>query len=86
MRLMLHVFKKDVRRLWWAAGLTLVLLGTLARQDRWRSDTLPGSLEGWLNVIVPFAWACLLGLVVEQDPVVGDGSSGSRGRTVAVLC
>jgi hypothetical protein len=72
MRMMLHVFKKDVRRLWWAVGLTLVLLGTLARQDAWRSDSIPGSIEGWLNVIVPFAWACLLGLVVEQDPLVGD--------------
>ncbi len=72
MRMMLHVFKKDARRLWWAVGLTLLLLGTLARQDAWRSDSIPGSIEGWLNVIVPFAWACLLGLVVEQDPLVGD--------------
>ncbi len=72
MRMMLHVFKKDVRRLSWAVGLTLLLLGTLARQDRWRSDSIPGSMEGWLNVIVPFAWACLLGLVVEQDPLLGD--------------
>ena len=69
---MLHTFRKDLRRLWWAAGLSLVLLGILARQDRWRSDRIAGSMEGWLNVIVPFAWACLLGLAVEQDPLVGD--------------
>ena len=69
---MLHIFRKDVRRLWWAVAGSLALLATLAWQDRWRSDYLPGPIEGWLNVIVPFAWACLLGLVVEQDPLVGD--------------
>jgi hypothetical protein len=72
MKLMVHVFKKDVRHLWWAAAGSLALLGTLARQDAWRSDYMPGSIEGWLNVIVPFAWVCLLGLAVEQDPLVGD--------------
>ncbi|HUS08324.1 MAG TPA: hypothetical protein VMZ52_18615 [Bryobacteraceae bacterium] len=66
------IFRKDVRRLWWAIAATLALLAALAHVDRWRADWLAGSTEGWLNILLPLAWACLLGLVVQQEPLVGD--------------
>jgi hypothetical protein len=70
--MILHIFKKDVRHLWPHITATLVLLAALARQDRWRSDFIPGSTEGWLNLLLPLAWACLIGLVMEEEPLVGD--------------
>jgi hypothetical protein len=68
----LHIFMKDVRRLWWAAAATLVILAELAKYDSWRSDWMAGVAEGWLNILLPLAWAALIGLAVEQDPLPGD--------------
>jgi hypothetical protein len=67
-----HIFKKDARRLKWEVAATLALLAWLAHLDRWRSDWTPGFAEGWLNVLLPFAWCYLAGLAILQDPVVGD--------------
>jgi hypothetical protein len=70
--MILHVFKKDVRRLWPAIGVSLVVLGALAWHDRWRSDWMAGSTEGYLNLLTPLVWALLIGLLVEQEPIAGD--------------
>lgn len=67
MRLMLHIFKKDVRRLWWQIIVTLVLLAALRH-----ADWIPSSTEGWLNLLLPLAWAGLIALVVHEEPLVGD--------------
>ncbi len=72
MNLLLHTFRKDVRRLWPAVLVSLALLATLARADRWRSDTLVSSAEGWLNLVMPLAWACLIALAVLEEPLAGD--------------
>ena len=72
MRLMLHIFKKDVRRLWWAVAATLLLLAALAHADRWRADWIVGSTEGWLALLLPLAWCCLIALAVNQEPLVDD--------------
>jgi hypothetical protein len=81
MRLIWHVFKKDTRRLWWEIAVTLGLLAWLAHLDRWRADYTPGSMEGWLNVLLPFAWSYLIALAVLEDPLVGD-----RQFWIAVPC
>jgi hypothetical protein len=70
--MMLHIFRKDVRRLWPGIVGSLVVLGALARQDRWRLDWGPGATEGYLNLLVPILWGCLVALAVEQDPIPGD--------------
>jgi hypothetical protein len=67
-----HIFKKDARRLRWETAATLGLLAWVAHLDRWRSDWAPGLAEGWLNVLVPLAWAYLVGLLILQDALVGD--------------
>ena len=72
MRLIWHLFKKDTRRLWWEIAITIGLLAWLAHLDRWRADYTPGSMEGWLNVPLPFAWSYLIALAVLEDPLVGD--------------
>jgi len=66
MHLILHICKKDVRRLWWAILATWLLLAALAQQDRWRADVIVGSAEGWLNLLLPLAWCCLIALAVTK--------------------
>jgi hypothetical protein len=68
----LHILRKDVRRLWPAILAATLLLGTLTRLDRWRADPLISSTEGYLNILIPIAWACLIALAVEQDAIPGD--------------
>jgi len=52
--------------------VTLLLLALLAREDGWRADWVPSPTEGWLNLLLPLAWACLVALAVEQEPLTGD--------------
>lgn len=72
MRFALLVFKKDVRRLWWEVLITLVLLAALARMDCYRWDYVAGSMEGLMNLLVPFAWAYLIAVLIQQESLVGD--------------
>jgi hypothetical protein len=72
MKLILHTFRKDVRRLWPAVAVSVVLLAMLAWADRWRTDSTVGSTEGWLNILLPLAWACVLALAVLEEPLIGD--------------
>ena len=53
MRLMLHILKKDARRLWPVAAPTWVLLAVVADLDRRRTDSIVSSAEGWLNLMLP---------------------------------
>jgi hypothetical protein len=72
MNLTLHIFRKDARRLWKEIVGTLALLAWLTQMDSWRGGYLPGSSEGWLNLLLPLAWGCLAALSVMQDPVPGE--------------
>ncbi|MEO8592603.1 MAG: hypothetical protein ABI759_04705 [Candidatus Solibacter sp.] len=71
MTLLLHNFRKDSRRWWPLIAITLAMLVTLAHQDRWRADPQVGFTEGWLNLLLPLAWAILLVLAVLEEPLVG---------------
>jgi hypothetical protein len=70
--MILHVLKKDVRRLWPAVLLTLIQLATLAHADWWRADPTPSQTEAWLNLLLPFAWACLIALAIQEESQVGE--------------
>ena len=64
MKLVLHIFKKDVRLLWPHVLVTFGIVAFLAHEDRWRGDWLAGRTEGWLNLLLPVAWTFLIGLFV----------------------
>ncbi|MGJ5820617.1 hypothetical protein [Paludibaculum fermentans] len=69
MPMMLHIFLKDARRLWWAVLATWVPLAALSWLDSWRTDWLIDAPEGWLNLLLPLAWACLTAMVVQEEPL-----------------
>jgi len=72
MQLIMHIFRKDVRRLWWEAAVALGLLIWMVRLDTWRMDFVPSPMEGWLHILLPFVWSYLIALAVLEDPLVGD--------------
>lgn len=72
MRLMLHILRKDVRRLQWEIGVTLAALAALAHVEARRSSEFPGTLEGLLNVVLPGLWAYLMALLIHGEGPVGD--------------
>ena len=72
MELIWRIFSKDARRLWWETTVALGLLIWLTWMDSWRADHMPGSIEGWLNLLLPFTWSYLIALAVLEDPLVGD--------------
>ena len=86
MRQIWHIFKKDVRRFWPQTLATLVLLAWFANDATWY--LLPSAAESWLNLLLPFAWAVLLGLAVLEDAVANDSrfwlALPCRGRTMLV--
>jgi len=72
MRLMLHTFAKDARRLWPAVAVSWLMLGVLTNADRWRADRMPSPMEGWMTLLLSMAWACVAALAVQEEPLVGD--------------
>jgi hypothetical protein len=72
MRIALHIFRKDARRLWWEIAVTLGLLAALAHLDAHRDDVIPSPLEGMFNLLLPLAWAYLVALAVHEEAPVGD--------------
>ena len=68
MRLVLHIFKKDVRHLWWGIAGALSLQAWMVWLDaRNATVDLP---DFSLPLII--TWACLISLAVHEDPLVGD--------------
>jgi len=72
MRLAVHIFAKDARRFWWEITVTLGLLLDLTYLDANRISFIPGPMEGWLNLLLPAAWAYLVALVIHDEALVGD--------------
>jgi hypothetical protein len=77
MRLVLQIFGKDAERLRWPIVLTLALLGYWTFRDAtlpWGTEpgiALSGG-ESWMNLALPFAWALLIALAIQEDSLVGD--------------
>ena len=66
MRLALHIFKKDVRRLWWGIAVVLALDALVTK-----GDVGPGA-DGLPAIMMMIAWFALVALAVLEDPLVGD--------------
>lgn len=69
---MLHIFRKDVRRLWWEIAVTLVLLTTVAGQYCWRENFRRGYVELLLNFLLPTCWRYLAVLLIYEETPSGD--------------
>ncbi len=78
MRQALHIFKKDVRHLWFEIVLTLLIAAaftfTGVRRARWLMD--PGANQGvaWQLVmfLMPLAWWTLIARVIHSEALPGD--------------
>ncbi len=53
-------------------ALTLALLARLTWLDAARHYVVTGAEEGWLYVLLPLAWSCLIALTVMDDPVLAE--------------
>ena len=72
MKLAWLIFRKDMRRLWWEVAVTTGALVYLSYLDAQRYDFIPGPMDGLLNLVIPAAWAYIIGLAVLQEPLAGD--------------
>jgi hypothetical protein len=68
MHLILHIFKKDVRRLWWGIAVALSLQAWMAWLD---ARNVTADLPNF-SLLLMVTWACLISLAVHEDPLVGD--------------
>ncbi len=69
MHLILHIFKKDVGRLWWGIAIALLIQTAAAWLDTGDRDL---QVEGELGLLLTVTWAILLALAVYEDPLVSD--------------
>jgi hypothetical protein len=78
MREILHIFRKDVRSLWWEIAVTLLMLAALAWMEPrttpfWNAQTklLNGAAQS-LKIMLVLGWWLLIASVVHQEPLPGD--------------
>ena len=72
MRQALHILRKDARKLWPGVALSWLLLSVLTMKDAARADYTPTDIEGMLNLLLPTVWACLIGLLVQEEGFIDD--------------
>ena len=78
MRQTLHIFKKDVRHLWFeiAVAITVVVAFafTGARRALWLSDPVANRTAAWTMVLVllPLTWWTLIARVIHSEALPGD--------------
>jgi len=70
----LHIFRKDVRRLWRETATLNVLLVAYAWETvrRWHSEFSFEFWSEWLALLVPLAWIFLILRCVQEESLVGD--------------
>ena len=78
---MIAIWKKDLHQFWWVIVLATGLLCRLAWIDGQRDQSMPSAEEGWLNIFLPLAWACLLTVAVQED---GPGGKPGYWRSLPV--
>src|SRR5713101_1744578 len=92
MRQALHIFKKDVRHLWFEIAVVISVVAaftfTGARRALWLADPVTNRITAWtlVMILLPLAWWTLIARVIMTRPYQGTASSGSRGRTHGRAC
>lgn len=78
MRQALHIFKKDVRHLWFeiAVAITVVVAFTFtgARRALWLADPTTNRTAAWTMVLIllPLTWWTLIARVIHSEALPGD--------------
>jgi hypothetical protein len=78
MRQALHIFKKDVRRLWFEIALVTALVAaftfTGARRALWLADPVTNRIAAWtlVMILLPLAWWTLIARVIHDEALPGD--------------
>jgi hypothetical protein len=78
MRQTLHIFKKDVRHLWFeiAVAITVVVAFSFtgARRALWLADPATNRTAAWTMVLIllPLTWWTLIARVIHDEPLPGD--------------
>ena len=65
--MILTIWKKDLKRLWWAILLTTGFLMRMAFLDAMRNQSMPSLEESWLSLLLPLSWIAILGMAIHED-------------------
>src|SRR5882762_1114782 len=78
MRQALHIFKKDVRHLWFEIAVAITVVGaftfTGARRALWLVDPGTNRTAAWtlVMILLPLAWWTLIARVIHDEALPGD--------------
>src|SRR6266513_4574279 len=78
MRQALHIFKKDVRHLWFEIAVAITVVGaftfTGARRALWLVDPATNRTAAWTlaMILLPLAWWTLIARVIHDEALPGD--------------
>src|SRR5260370_20970353 len=78
MRQALHIFKKDVRHLWFEMAVVITVVAaftfTGARRAQWLADPVTNRIAAWTLVLIllPLAWWTLIARVIHDEVLPGD--------------
>ncbi len=78
MRQALHIFKKDVRHLWFEIAVAIFVVAaftfTAARRAHWLQDPGTNRIGAWTLVLIllPLVWWTLIARVMHDEPIPGD--------------
>src|SRR6266576_4987734 len=78
MRQALHIFKKDVRRLWFEIAIAITVVGaftfTGARRALWLMAPATNRIAAWtlVMILLPLTWWTLIARVIHDEALPGD--------------
>jgi hypothetical protein len=78
MRQALHIFKKDIRHLWFEIAVVITVVAaftfTGARRAQWLADPVTNRIAAWTLVLIllPLAWWTLIARVIHDEVLPGD--------------
>src|SRR5882762_4492145 len=79
MRQALHIFKKDVRHLWFEIAVVISVVAaftfTGARRALWLADPVTNRTAAWtlVMILLPLAWWTLIARAIHDEALPGDG-------------
>jgi hypothetical protein len=78
MRQALHIFKKDIRHLWFEVTVAIFVVAaftfTASRRAHWLQDPGTNRIGAWTLVLIllPLVWWTLIARVIHDEPLPGD--------------